>query len=138
MSDQLLHLNVRSPLRRVVTVLPLLLALVGAWFSIRWYVGDTIAEYLNPDDRGIENAHIAAALAPGDPIAHWTLAEIEQNKLPPDQINLAIGEYEQAVSLAPNDYRFWLSLGRALEQADETVKAERAMRRAVQLAPAYA
>src|SRR5258708_29904539 len=131
MSDQLAHISLRSPLRRAFTVLLLLLALAGAWFSVRWYLGDTIAEYLNPDDRGIENARLAAALAPSDPITHWTLAELEQNKLPPDQINLAIAEYEHAARLAPNDYRFWLSLGRALEHADEHAKAEQAMRRAV-------
>jgi tetratricopeptide (TPR) repeat protein len=138
MSDQLLQINLHSPLRRAITIVPLLLALIGAWFSVRWYVGDTIAEYLNPDDRGIENARIAAALAPADPITHWTLGELEQGKLPPDQINLAIGEYAQAVQLAPGDYRYWLALGRALEQADEAAKAEKAMRRAVELAPAYA
>jgi tetratricopeptide (TPR) repeat protein len=138
MSEQLLSINIRSPLRRMLTLLPLVLALSGAWFSVSWYVGDTIAEYLNPDDRGIENARLAAAMAPADPITHWTLGEMEQSKLPPDQIAQAISEYERAVMLSPNDYRYWLALGRAFEQADDAGKAEQSMRRAVALAPAYA
>ena len=137
MPDQLVHINLRGPLRRALTLLPLLLALAGAWFAVRWYVGNTIAEYLNPDDRGIDNARLAARLAPGDPLTHWTLAEVEQRALSPDQVNQSVKEYEQAVRLAPNDYRFWLALGRALEQSGDTQKGEKAMRRSVELAPAY-
>jgi tetratricopeptide (TPR) repeat protein len=137
LKDQLLHLKIRGPLRRALTLLPLLIALVGAWFSVRWFIGNTIAENLNPDDRGLENAQLAAALAPSDPLAHWTLAELEQSKLPADQFALAVAEFDHAVKLAPNDYRFWLAWGRALEQAGDIRKGEQAMRRAVELAPAY-
>lgn len=137
MPDQLTHISTRGPFRRALTVLPLVLALTGAWFSVRWYLGNTIAEYLNPDDRGIENARLAVSLAPADPLTHWTLAEAEQRKLSPDQVGQALAEYEQAVKLAPNDYRFWLALGRALEQSGDTDNAEKAMRRAVALAPSY-
>ena len=137
MTDQLLHLSLRGPLRRALTLLPLILVLVGAWFSVRWFIGNTIADNLNPDDKGLENARLAVGLAPDDPLAHWTLAELEQSKLSLDQPNLSIAEYEQAVRLAPQDYRFWLALGRALEQSGESKKGEQAMRRAVALAPAY-
>lgn len=137
MPDQVTYINTRGAARRLLLLLPLVLALVGAWFSVRWYLGDTIAENLDPDNRGIETARLATRLAPDDPLAHWRLAELELATLPPDQMNQAIGEYEQAVRLAPNDYRFWLSLGRALEQSGEAAKGERAMRRAVELAPSY-
>jgi hypothetical protein len=118
-------------------LLPLALAFAGVWFSAHWYLGDTIAENLDADDRGIETAQMAVRLAPDDPLAHWILAEIELRTLPLDKINQAIAEYEQATRLSPNDYRFWLSLGRALEQSGEAEKGERAVRRAVALAPAY-
>jgi tetratricopeptide (TPR) repeat protein len=137
MTDQLLHLSLRGPLRRAVTLLPLILVLTGAWFSVRWFIGNTIADNLNPDDKGLENARLAAGLAPDDPLAHWALAELEQSKLSLDQPTLSIAEYEWAVRLAPQDYRFWLALGRALEQSGESKKGEQAMRRAVALAPAY-
>ncbi len=54
-----------------------------------------------------------------------------------DQQAQAIAEYEKAVSLSPHDYRFWMSLGTAYEQAGDAAKAEQALRRAVALAPAY-
>jgi len=137
MTDQLLQANIRGPLRRILTLLPLLLALLGAWYAVRWFVGNTIAENLNPEDRGLENAQLALSLAPSDPLAHWTMAELEQSKLSLDESNRALAEYEQAVRLAPNDYRFWLSWGRALEQSGDTQRGEQAMRRAVALAPSY-
>lgn len=137
MPDQIAYLNTRGAVRHLALLLPLALALVGVWFSARWYVGDTIAENLDPDNRGTETARLATGLAPDDPLTHWVLAEIELRTLPPDQINQAIAEYEQATRLSPNDYRFWLSLGRALEQSGDAQKGERAMRRAVALAPAY-
>src|SRR4030095_15878304 len=46
-------------------------------------------------------------------------------------------EYETAVRLSPNDYRFWMSLGAALEQQGDYPKAEMALRRSVELAPSY-
>jgi hypothetical protein len=137
MTDQLKHISVRGPLRRLLTLLPLLLALAGAWFSVRWFIGNTIAENISRDDRGLETASLAVRLAPGDPVTHWTLAELEQGKLPLGDANLSVAEYERAVQLAPQDYRFWLALGRALEQSGDSDKGEKAMRRAVELAPAY-
>jgi tetratricopeptide (TPR) repeat protein len=121
----------------LATLLPLALALAGLWFAGSWYLGDTIAENLDPDNRGLENARLAVNLAPGDPLAHWRLAELELKTLPPDQLTQAIAEYEQATRLAPNDYRYWLALGRALEQSGDAEKGAEAMRRAVDLAPAY-
>src|SRR5438132_9645048 len=137
MPDQLIHMSTRGPLGRALLLLPIVLALMGAWFSIRWCIGNSIAEYMNPEDRGVETADLAASLAPNDPLAHWRLGDIEQTTLPPEQINQAISEYEQAVRLSPNDYRFWLALGRSLEESGDAQKGEKAMRRAVELAPSY-
>jgi tetratricopeptide (TPR) repeat protein len=137
MPDQLKHINVRGPFGHALLLLPFLVALTGAWFSVRWYVGDTIAEYMDTEVRGVETARIAARLAPSDPLAHWRLGDVEQNTLPPDQLNQAIHEFELAVRLSPNDYRLWLALGRALEQSGDAQQGEKAMRRAIEIAPAY-
>jgi tetratricopeptide (TPR) repeat protein len=135
--NQLLKIDIRGPLRRVLTLVPLLLALVGAWFAVSWFIGNTIAENVGDDDRGITNAQLALKMAGSDPLTHWTLAQLEQGTLPLDQIDQALAEYEQAVKLSPYDYRLWLAYGRALEQSGDSRKGEQAMRRAVELAPSY-
>lgn len=80
---------------------------------------------------------MALSMAPDDPLTHWRIAQVSQKTLPLDQQNRAIGEFEKAVSLSPYDYRFWVALGMAHEQSGDPAKAEKALRRAVALAPAY-
>ena len=46
-------------------------------------------------------------------------------------------EFEQATSLSPRDYRLWMELGRAREQAGDAAGGEQALRRALALAPKY-
>jgi Flp pilus assembly protein TadD len=137
MPDQLVQFKASAPLKLMMT-LTVLLALVASWFVVRWYLGNTIAEYFHPEDYRLETAQMAVGLAPSDPLPHWRLGNLAQKELPPDQISLAIAEYEKAVSLSPNDYRFWMDFGSALEQAGEFDKAEKALREAVKLAPSYA
>jgi Flp pilus assembly protein TadD len=137
MPDQLVQFQATAPLKLMMT-LTVLLALVASWFVVRWYLGNTIAEYFHPEDYRLETAQMAVGLAPSDPLPHWRLGNLAQKELPPDQISLVIAEYEKAVSLSPNDYRFWMDFGSALEQAGEFDKAEKALREAVKLAPSYA
>jgi tetratricopeptide (TPR) repeat protein len=137
MPEQLIHVDPSKPLARLLTLLALALALLWTVFTVRWYVGNTIAEFLNPDENGADSARLAVSLAPDDPLSHWRLGDFIEKKLPPDQIAQAVSEYEKATSLSPNDYRFWLGFGRALEQAGEMGRGEKALRRAVELAPSY-
>jgi hypothetical protein len=81
---------------------------------------------------------MAVEFAPKDPLTHWRLAQVSQKLLPLDQQAHAIAEYERAVSLSPNDYRFWMALGTAHEQIGDSAKGEQALKRAVALAPSYA
>ena len=126
-----------APLKVFMT-LTVLLALFASWFVVRWYVGNTIAEYFHPEDHRLETAQMAVGLAPNDPLPHWRLGNLAQKELPPDQISLVVSEYEKAVSLSPNDYRLWMDFGASLEQAGEYERAEKALREAVKLAPSYA
>src|SRR5688500_15340252 len=135
MPEQLTHLDATRPLTRAVMILVVLLGLLGSWFVVRWHLGNTIAEYQSSDDDGLEMVRRAVSWAPSDPLTHWRLGAITQRKLPPDQLRQAVIEYEQAASLAPNDYRFWMSLGTALEQWGEVERGEKALRRAAELAP---
>lgn len=119
-------------------ILVLILAVVGSSFIVRAYVGSTMAEYLSSEEGGLTMPRRAVAWAPNDPYAHWKLAAVMERKLPADQLNQALAEYEKAASLSPNDYRFWMDFGTALEQAGEVQRSEKALRRSLELAPAYA
>ncbi len=136
MPGQLMQIKA-TPSAKVLMSLAVAIAWVCSWFVVRLYTGNTLAEYLNIDNR-MEIAQRAVSWAPGNPLTHWSLGKFIQTQLPPEQIPAAVVEYEKAVSLAPNDYRFWMELGDALEQAGEFDKAVKALREAVRLAPSYA
>jgi hypothetical protein len=123
---------------RWLLLLPALLAILGAWFAVRWYVGDTVAEYAPAvEEGGIDMARMAVRWAPDDPLTHWRLGTLEEKVFSPENLAAAVREYQTAVTLSPNDYRYWMELGRALEGAGDPDNAEKASRRAVELAPAY-
>jgi tetratricopeptide (TPR) repeat protein len=137
--DQLKLINVRAPLRRVLLVLPVLLALVGSWYASRWYIGNTMAEFApRLENGGLETARTALRFAPDDPWTHWAYAGLEKSSFEPAALQDSVRHYEEAVRLSPNDYRFWQDLGRAREQLGDAAGGEKALRRAVELAPAYA
>lgn len=137
MPDQLIEFKATPPVKAIMT-LTVAVALLASWFVVRWYIGNTIAEYFHPDEHRLETAQMAVSLAPNDPLPHWRLGNLALKELPPDQISLVVAEYEKAVSLSPHDYRLWMEFGGALEQAGDFDKAEKALREAVQLAPSYA
>ncbi len=138
MSQELININVRNPVIKVLLILVLLVGAVWSYFVVRWYAGNTMAEYFNPAEGSLDIAHTAASMAPNDPLTHWRIGQMSQRNLPLDQQAQAVVEYEKAVSLSPNDYRYWMSLGTAHEQAGDPAKAEEALKRAVALAPSYA
>jgi hypothetical protein len=137
MPGELVQVDVRKPIVRIVLIVLLLAAGVWSYFAVRWYIGNTLAEYFNPAPTDFKVAQMAVDFAPNDPLTHWRLAHVSQKLLPLDQQAHTIAEYERAVSLSPNDYRFWMALGTAHEQAGDSAKGEQALRRAVALAPSY-
>ena len=124
--------------RRWLLLAPAILAILGAWFAARWYVGNTVAEYA-PDvtQGGIDLARMAVRWAPGDPLTHWRLGALEEKTFNAECMAAAVSEYREAVRLSPYDYRYWMELGRALESSGDQESGEKALRRAVELAPAY-
>jgi len=138
MAEQVAHIDATNLLVRVVMVLTLVVALLASWFVARWYLGNTLAEYSDADENGVETVRRAVSWAPSDPLTHWRLGAMAQSQLLPDQLHQVVAEYEMAVSLSPNDYRFWMALGTALEQLGEVERGEKALRRATELAPSYA
>ena len=123
---------------RWLLLLPALLAILGAWFVVRWYIGNTVAEYApSVAEGGIDMARMAARWAPGDPLTHWRLGSLEEKVFSAENMTDAVREYQLAVTVSPNDYRYWMELGRGLEASGDREGGEKALRRAVELAPAY-
>jgi len=137
MAHEIAQVSVRNPLVKVVLILLLLVAGVWSYFVVRWYLGNTLAEYFNTSESNFDAAGLALSLAPNDPLAHWRAGQVLQKKLPLDQQGPAIAEYQKAVALSPNDYRYWMSLGTAYERAGEVSKGEEALKHAITLAPSY-
>ena len=123
----------------MLLVVPILLALGLSWYSTRWYMGNFVAEFApNMDEGQLEAALAAMRLAPDDPWTHWVVAGLKRKSFVPGDLQEAVHQYEEAVRLSPNDFRFWLDLGRAREAVGDRDGGERALRHAVELAPSYA
>lgn len=124
-------LDARRAPARIALVVAVLVALAFGWFSIRWQLGNMLAEYTMPTDAGAKNlARSALDFAPRDPLANWLFVSAENN--PPSKNTL-----ETVVKLAPYDYRWWIEFGREREQASAPDAAEKAFQKAVALAPEY-
>jgi len=137
MAQEIVQVNVRNPLIKVLLIVLLLVAATWSYFVVRWYLGNTLAEYFNPAESSFDAAGFGVSLAPNDPLTHWRAAQVLQKNLPLDQQGPAIAEYQKAAELSPNDYRLWMSLGTAYERAGEVSKGEQALKRAITLAPNY-
>src|SRR5436190_14580872 len=98
MPQEIVHVRVRNPLVKVLLILLLIAAGVWSYFVMRWYIGNTIAEYFNPAEHSLDTARMAASLAPNDPLTHWRIAQVAQKTLPLDQQTQSIAEYERAIS----------------------------------------
>ena len=133
MSDQLTLVNVDAPWRRALLLAPAALALACVWAAGRWYIGDTLANY-PPSE---QFARAAERLAPDDPQAHFTVGVFARRSFDPAAVAETVREFERAAALSPYDYRLWMELGRAREQAGDAAGGELALRRARQLAPNY-
>src|SRR6476661_7703598 len=98
MPPEVIHVSVRHPLLKILLILLLSAAGVWSYYVMRWYIGNTLAEYSNPADNSLKVPEMAASMAPRDPLPHWRIAQISQKILPLDQQGPAVAEYEQAVS----------------------------------------
>lgn len=123
---------------RLLLIIPAILAIVLGWFCLRWQAGATISEVVTTGDTpNIELARVAARWAPDDPYVHWRLGSAVQRDFSPSSFQETLREFQMAVRLSPNDFRFWEGLGRALEMTGDNEGAEKALRRSIDLAPNY-
>lgn len=125
--------NLDDGWKRLALIAVCALAAAAALVFAKWAFGHAVA--VNAAET--EVAALGVGLAPDDPHAHFGLAQqLEKTLLPGDEEH-AFREYEAAVALSPNNYVFWLGLGRARERSGDAAGAERALRKAAELAPNY-
>jgi len=136
-------------LRPIILRIIFLLALISGfgwlgWFVLRAAIGESIIRYVQQDQRlslqaKLEGADLAIRYASRDPSIHWQrggvyyLAANEESL--EDRIVTARNELRQATEMSPEDYRFWLSLGRLLDRSGSREEARAALERALELAP---
>jgi hypothetical protein len=122
---------------RVGLILAVIIALSFGWMAIRWQLGNMLAELASlSDPNAREAAQLAVRLAPDDALSNWRLADSTKDSQPGGS-SAAVKDFENVVKLSPNDFRWWIELGRAQEQAENIVNAEKAFLQAVNLAPNY-
>ena len=80
---------------------------------------------------------MSVGLAPDDPQTHFSSAVLHEKSFLPEDLEKSLAEYEKAAALSPNDYLLWLALGKSRERNGDMAGAEKALRRAVELAPNY-
>ena len=131
-------LDARKMPVKIGIIAAIILALVFGWFAVSWQLGNMLAELTTANDANAkEIAELAVRLAPPDPLANWLLASTKASTFSSDEISEAAKSFESVARLSPYDYRWWVELGRALEQGEEYDKAEKSYLRAIELAPSY-
>ena len=119
------------------------LAVLGS-LIVRGGIGDSVMTYVQrapnlPVETQVEGADLALRYAPRDPSIRWRRGGVYLNAANEEQqesrLDVALEELRQAANLSPEDYRVWLSLGRALDRYGSTSEARQALDRAVELAP---
>ena len=138
MAEQIKKLDSKNALVRVFLVSAIVFSLAFGWFAARWQFGNMLAELTSVSEPNAkEVADVALRFAPNDPLTNWFKASLEKDVFTVEKIENAVKLYENVVRLSPNDFRWWIELGRAREQAEKYSQAEEAFKKAVELAPAY-
>ncbi len=131
--QDLIAIDSRNLTARIVLVTALLAALFFGWLTVRWQLGDMLADLTPPTDPNAPDiADMALNWSPSDPMASSLKASSTNDTA------TAIQMFEQAVRLAPYDYLRRIEIGRAYEQDGQMLRAEDEFKKSVELAPEYA
>jgi len=139
MSDRLATVNAKSAKGWLLLATALIAAAALVWFGVRWQFGNMLSELTSPTDPSSKHvASLARQLAGSDPLAAWLSASVNRDFISPEKVDESVAAFKEVVLLSPNDYRWWIELGRAAEQAGRLDLAQASFQRATELAPAYA
>jgi len=137
-NTDLIVIDSKSLRARIVLAAAIVIALFFGWVAVRRQFGAMLAELTSVNDPNAPaSAELARAMAPSDPIAMWLKATLEKSVFSAEHTSSAVRMFEDTVRLSPYDFRWWIELGRAYEQAEMPERAETALKHAVELAPSY-
>lgn len=123
---------------RLILAGVIVVAVVFVFLSTKWLVANLFAELTSVSDpQAAAIADLATGLSPGDPFALWLKTKIVREEFSMDSIDRSTALTEDIVRLSPDDFRWWVELGRAYEQSEMYDKAETALLHATELAPEY-
>lgn len=125
--------EINSTQSKIILFIGVVLAVFLAILFFKWSLGHAIS--LRAEQK--EVAEVGIGFAPDDPKTHYATAVLAEKSFLPGDFEKSVAEYEKAAALSPNDYLLWLALGKARERNGDAVGAEKALRRAVELAPNY-
>jgi tetratricopeptide (TPR) repeat protein len=127
-------ISINSPVRRVLTVVAVLLVLVAHYYFAKW----GLANMASARTDRLEIAALTTDLAPNDPQTHYAAGVLYDKTFLPEDQTRSLAEFERAAALSPNNYLLWLALGTARSRAGDFDAAEAALKKADELAPNYA
>lgn len=137
-TSQVVFIKSRNIIVRVGLILAVLLSLWLGWYAFSREIGNMMAEVTEPNELNAKaTAYAALWMAPADPFVNWLLATTENDSFIPEKTEASLRNFENVIRLSPNDYRWWIELGRVREQADDPEGSEKALKHAIQLAPTY-
>ena len=138
MNPPFIILQAKNAKARVLLIGAVAIAILFAWFAVRWQLGNMLASLTSPGQQdAAEIARVSEGLAPSDPKPAWLAASAERGNFSDESIDKSVKLFEEVIRRSPYDFRWWIELGRAYEQAEKPEDAELAFARAVQLAPTY-
>lgn len=116
-----------------------IVCVAGAWYFAKWNFANMVASAIDierPEARLVADPLIQ--MSPDDPQTHSAAARIFEKTFDANDLTRSLGEYGIATGLSPNNYLFWLDLGKARDGSGDQSGAEVALHRALDLAPNYA
>ncbi|HEX8287394.1 MAG TPA: tetratricopeptide repeat protein [Pyrinomonadaceae bacterium] len=126
--------KIESLASRLILALAALICVIAAFAFTKWSLANAVSAQADHK----EVAALAIASAPDDPQTHQIAAVLLEKTFLPEDLQKSLEEYEKAAALSPDNYLFWLSLGGARERSGDADGAEKALRKALELAPNYA
>jgi len=116
----------------------LVLLFVAVVFGVRAQLGNVIAEGVVPGSPETESLALSGeSISPSDPKTSWLAALTRNQGFDQDSARVLSDELLFSLRLAPNDFKWWVERGRALEKARRFEEAEAHLKKAVSLAPSY-